>query len=231
DDGNVFVITGVGVGTLAGKTSGWSNMQSLSGGSGADSFTFNNAGSVTGSVNGAGDVNTLTGDADGNVFVITGVGVGTLAGKTSGWSNVQNLIGGAGLDSFTLGSGGVIGSVDGAAGADVVSLVGSGQASDVVMSAARAGTLTHGVNSFSFSNTETLNAEVGQSNSLTFSGIGVTVSINGLDAGNSGGAGVIFTEFGDFGWGGWERRFCFHQHRFVEWQSGWWRGEQQSEWG
>ncbi|NJK92565.1 MAG: hypothetical protein HC904_12495 [Blastochloris sp.] len=84
DDGNVFVITGVGVGTLAGKTTGWSNMQNLSGGAGADGFSFVTGGSLAGTLVGGGGVDTLTGDDAARIYGITGNNQGSLSGLIGG---------------------------------------------------------------------------------------------------------------------------------------------------
>jgi autotransporter-associated beta strand protein len=75
----------------------------LNGGDGADVFSFTNTGSITGAVDGgAGTNDTLVGDNDGNVFDVTGADSGTLATKMTGWSNVENLTGGTGVDTFTV---------------------------------------------------------------------------------------------------------------------------------
>ena len=141
-DGNAFAITGANSGTLAGKTSAWSNVENLTGDAGVDTFTFTNAGSLTGAVDGAGGTaDVLTGDADGNAFAITGANSGTLAGKTSAWSNVENLTGDAGVDTFTFtNAGSLTGAVDGAGGtADV--LTGDADGNIFVITGADTGTL------------------------------------------------------------------------------------------
>ncbi|MDZ7685024.1 MAG: hypothetical protein U5O39_08470 [Gammaproteobacteria bacterium] len=76
---DAFAITSTDTGTLNGDS--FSQFAGLDGGSGADTFTFNNAGNLSASiVGGAGD-DTITGDTGGNTFSVTGTNTGTLAGK------------------------------------------------------------------------------------------------------------------------------------------------------
>src|SRR5690606_25475552 len=99
----------------------FAGFENLTGGISTDSFTFTNAGSVSGAVDGAAGDDTLVGDDDGNIFTITDANTGTLTGKTSGWSNIENLSGGAGVDSFTItGTGEITGDLDAAAGTDTL---------------------------------------------------------------------------------------------------------------
>ena len=63
------------------------------------------------------------GDDDGNTFVVTGADAGTLAAKiTGGWSQVENLIGAAGVDTFVFNTAAttITGNVDGQAGSDTL---------------------------------------------------------------------------------------------------------------
>ncbi|OGT79553.1 MAG: hypothetical protein A3H91_15460, partial [Gammaproteobacteria bacterium RIFCSPLOWO2_02_FULL_61_13] len=120
DGGNAFVINGPDSGTLIGTiTGGWSNIANLEGGAGVDTFTFITGGSLSGSMDGAGGTaDVLTGDDDGNAFAITGAESGTLLPSIGGtWSNIENLVGGVGVDTvvFTT-TGSVAGTVDGAGG-------------------------------------------------------------------------------------------------------------------
>ena len=141
NDGNTFTITGNNQGTLTGKTSGWSNIENLTGGEGEDSFTLSDSGSLDGTVDGGGGNDTLTGDNDGNTFTITGNNQGTLTGKTSGWSNIENLTGGEGEDSFTLSdSGSLDGTVDGGGGNDT--LTGDNDGNNFTITGNNQGTLT-----------------------------------------------------------------------------------------
>jgi Ca2+-binding RTX toxin-like protein len=96
----------------------------LVGGDGADTFAFTNTGVSTGSIDGGLGNDTLIGDADGNAFVVTGANAGTLVPKTSGgWSNVENLTGGSGDDTFTVNAAGSLtGAISGLQGNDTLNL-------------------------------------------------------------------------------------------------------------
>jgi len=113
-----YVITGLNSGTADRVGGGFSNIENLTGTSGVDSFAFDDAGSIDGSIDGLGGSDTLTGDDNGNVFVINSPSGGTLADKVAGtFTNIENLVGGGGDDSFIYdranGAGGDI-SIDGA---------------------------------------------------------------------------------------------------------------------
>ncbi|MGZ0165047.1 MAG: hypothetical protein ACKVII_14085, partial [Planctomycetales bacterium] len=114
---NTIAVTGAGSGTATG-TGGFSNVEAITGNADVDAFSFTDAGSLTGAIDGAGGTSdSLTGDADGNTFVVTAVDTGTLAGKTSGWSNIENLTGGATIDTFTFNAS-LTGTADGGADDD-----------------------------------------------------------------------------------------------------------------
>ncbi|MDF1818491.1 MAG: filamentous hemagglutinin N-terminal domain-containing protein [Immundisolibacteraceae bacterium] len=191
-NGNVFTITGANVGTLAGKTSGWSNIEALTGGAGVDTFAYNNAGSLSGAVDGEGGNDTITGDADGNTFNITAANSGTLTGKTSGWSNIEALNGGAGDDAFTFGAAGSLaGLIDAAAHA----------AGDTVdYSAAAPLTVTIGTN---FTNIETV---TGGNAGFTLAG-DVNFTVTGANDGTAGS--VAFIDFESLTGGAGSNSFTF----------------------
>ena len=94
----------------------------VNGGDGNDTFAFENAGFLPGSINGEGGTNTLQGDANGNIFTVTMPNEGTLTDSdagmankiTDGFSNIQNLTGGADDDTFAFeASGTLMGTIDG----------------------------------------------------------------------------------------------------------------------
>lgn len=131
DDGNLFDIFGsglvsaVGRGQLATKTTLFTDVENLTGGAGNDSFTFTALGSITGVVSGLGGVNTLKGDDDGNIFSVTAVDSGLLQGKMTSFNGIQNLIGGDANDSFNINST-ISGSLTGLVGSDTFLVGASG---------------------------------------------------------------------------------------------------------
>src|SRR5262249_6354586 len=107
----------------------FSNVENLAGGTGADSFTFGASGSLGGTIDGGGGSDTITGNDAGNAFAITGANARSITTLVAaGFSNVENLAGGTGADSFAFtGSGSVSGAIDGDGGSDTLdfSAVGS----------------------------------------------------------------------------------------------------------
>ena len=98
-------------------------MGNLAGGAGDDTFTFENNASIMGDLTGGAGTDTLIGDDDGNTFTLTGNGAGMLAGKITGggFTNVENLTGGAGADTFNINAN-HSGDMTGAAGDDAFNL-------------------------------------------------------------------------------------------------------------
>ena len=120
-------------------------IESLAGASGNDVFAFSNFGSLSGNIDGAGGIDRVTGDDNGNVFTVTLPNAGTVQeidGATSkvtgGFSNVEQLFGGLGADVFNIndslsGDGTSVGTpsslaIDAGAGQDTVNV-----ADDVTM--------------------------------------------------------------------------------------------------
>ena len=62
-----------------------------------------------GALNGGTGTNTLTGDNTANTWTITAADAGTVTGITGGFTNIANLTGGTGTDSFTLSGGSLSG--------------------------------------------------------------------------------------------------------------------------
>ena len=122
DGANAWLINAVGGGTVTDVGGTFANIETLGGGTGADGFTFTNTGSITALLVGGAGTDTLTGDDDGNAFVVTGADAGTLAVKIVGtWSQIENLTGGAGNDSFSLiGANDITGTFDGQGGTDTL---------------------------------------------------------------------------------------------------------------
>ncbi|KAF0190302.1 MAG: acrosin, partial [Gammaproteobacteria bacterium] len=116
---NVFTVTGAEGGTLAGAGSTlitFTDISNLTGGTANDTFQFADAGSISGDIADLGGANdTLIADDDGdNDFDIDGLNTGTLT-ETAGtdavggtWSDIENLTGGDGNDTFTYAAAGVL---------------------------------------------------------------------------------------------------------------------------
>ncbi|NCO43671.1 MAG: hypothetical protein GW892_33810, partial [Armatimonadetes bacterium] len=187
-------VTGVG-GTFAG-------IEALTGNANTDAFTFTDAGSITGSLNGAGGTNTLTGDDDGNAFVVTGANTGTLAATVGGtWSNIASLTGGAGDDTFALTGGTLSGSLAGGGGTDTltadnvantwnVNAAGGGTVTGITGTFAGIENLTGGTGTddFSFDNSGSVAGNVdggggAGANTLTGDADGNAFGITGANAG------------------------------------------------
>ena len=98
---------------------------SVNAGAGTDKLTIDTSlGNIAKQIkfDGGAGVNTLTAPNQTNTWNITGAGAGTIAGRTAiSFTNVQNLIGGTGSDTFNFSNSfGVSGSVDGKGGANTL---------------------------------------------------------------------------------------------------------------
>ena len=116
DVATTFEITGLGSGTMTGLAGGFTGIENLTGGDQTDSFTLN-GGTVTGTLDGAGGVDTVVADNVFNVFQVTGTDRGELTG-TGGFVNIENLVGNGQQDNFVLNGGTVSGTLDGQGGFD-----------------------------------------------------------------------------------------------------------------
>ena len=151
---NAWVLTTANAGTVTGIGDGFSNIGNLIGGTGSD---------------------TLTGEDVANSWSITGTDSGTLNGI--GFSDFENLTGGAAEDDFILAGGTLSGAIDGGGGSDT--LTGDNVANAWVLTTANAGTL----NGDDFSGIEALTGgtdadsfDLGNAGSLTgilFGGAGI----------------------------------------------------------
>src|SRR5262249_14208320 len=123
DNGDAWTIKGTNKGSIAViLPSGFSNVENLQGGAGNDNFTFSGAGLLTGFIDGGVGNNTIFGNNAGDQFVLNGgfdesatPNAGFIAGihngspsnpNANGFSNIQNLVGGAGADTFSFQPGG-----------------------------------------------------------------------------------------------------------------------------
>ncbi|MGQ0570846.1 MAG: beta strand repeat-containing protein, partial [Armatimonadota bacterium] len=116
-----YVVNILNGGTAAGISGGFTNVENLTGTAGADTFTLA-GGTLGGAVDGLGGNDSLTAGNVANTWTITSVNAGTVTGVAGGWSNIENLVGGTGADSFTGAGGSVGGSIsDGGGGATTLS--------------------------------------------------------------------------------------------------------------
>ncbi|MGH8399362.1 MAG: hypothetical protein ACRETA_14160, partial [Gammaproteobacteria bacterium] len=116
---NIWDITGTNAGDLNGPGNfSFTQVQNLTGGSGADSFTLSGTGNIGGLISGGGGSDTLIGNNLTNAWAITGSNSGTLTDSngTNNFSGIANLTGGTGNDSFTLSGTGNIGGLIGGGG-------------------------------------------------------------------------------------------------------------------
>ena len=122
---NAWAITADNVGTLtptgASGATVFSNIQNLTGGSGTDNFTFNGAFQISSLIDGGAGTNTIAGPNVANAWAITADNAGTLtptgASGATTFSNLQNLTGGTGSDSFVFTAAKVVsGTINGGAG-------------------------------------------------------------------------------------------------------------------
>ncbi|MFO0819770.1 MAG: hypothetical protein U1A77_17610 [Pirellulales bacterium] len=149
---------------------------SVTGGGGTNTYVFGNSGSLTGSITGGAGTDTITGDNDGNTFVVTGANAGTLTGKTSGWSGVENLTGGTGTDSFTINSGATLsGNIVGGSGSDTLAQADGANTWNIT--GADAGTVTDVTGTFS--GIENVTGGTGVDGFTIASGASLTGAIDG----------------------------------------------------
>lgn len=121
--GAAFVVNGVDKGTVSGVAGGFLNIQNLGGGAGNDTFTLSGTtAQLSGWVNGGGGLDTLIGRSSTTAWAVTGDRYGTVSGVGVAFMNLENLTGGSGVDTFTLGSAGTLGngSINGGGGTDTL---------------------------------------------------------------------------------------------------------------
>jgi len=134
NDGDAWSITGDGDGTLN-TTIAFEDMQSLTGGTGADSFTFSGSGSIAGTVTGGTGTDTINANNLANEWDIDGENSGKLyeddnadgftsSNQYASFIGIEEVTGGTGNDTFTFsGSGSLSGSVTGGTGADTLAAI------------------------------------------------------------------------------------------------------------
>ncbi len=97
NSGGLWNVTGAGIGSLNG--SNFLGIESVLGGSGDDTFAFSSAGALTGIVDGNGGVDTLNYSAKSTVVAISLLA--NTATSTGGVRNIEQFVGGTGLDILT----------------------------------------------------------------------------------------------------------------------------------
>ncbi|HSW94465.1 MAG TPA: hypothetical protein VLJ15_08975 [Gammaproteobacteria bacterium] len=210
---NAWVINGIDRGSVTSTNAfNFIAFQNLNGGSGADSFTLSGGGTLSGSIDGGGGSNTLTGDNVSNTWNITNNNVGTVTGVTGGFSNIQNLVGGTGNDNFIFGNNDSIsGSLNGGAGGtNTLDISAENSALNVNLQTA---TVT-GVIGTTFSN---LNDFIGSSsNNDTLTGTNATHSWN-ITANNGGNIdnAITFTSFSNLTGGTGNDTFIFSDGKSI----------------
>src|SRR5207237_659203 len=124
NDGGVATLTFSGFGTAQGGSAAdtfnvtAATTLNLKGGLGNDAFNVNAV--LSGTVDGEGGTDTLAGSTS---YVVSGANSGTASNVSGAFSNIENLTGTAGVDSFTFQNLGTLsGNVDGLGGADTVDL-------------------------------------------------------------------------------------------------------------
>ncbi|KKI98088.1 filamentous hemagglutinin N-terminal domain-containing protein [Prochlorothrix hollandica] len=173
-----FGITGTNSGTLTGVANGFQNLENLTGNAQGDIFQFTAAGSIQGTIDGAGGSDLLIADDSGAFIDISGTDGGTYGGKVAGWQNIENIQGGAGDDTFLLSATTLTGTLDGGGGNDL--MVGDTVANQFIVLVPNGGTVTGVLGGFS--NIENL---TGNSQTDTFL-IASTGSLAGLIDGAGG---------------------------------------------
>jgi hypothetical protein len=166
---NAGIITGV---TGVTGTASFTNIQNLTGGSNSDNFVLNAGTTLGGAINGGSGTNSLALDDGTATWTVNGVNAGSLTNLGGGFSNIQNLIGGTGSDTFIIAGGSVV-SINGGGGANSLSAA-NGANNTFNITGANAGSLSGYVTAFS--NIQSLTGSTG-ANTFNFAD---NASISGL---------------------------------------------------
>ena len=121
--GNTDTLTGNTTYTISGGDSGtsssvavWQNIENLTGTGGMDAFNVT-TGSLSGTADGLGNTDTLTGNT---TYTISGGDSGT-ASAVGVWTAIENLTGTGGMDTFAVTTGSLSGTADGLGSMDTLS--------------------------------------------------------------------------------------------------------------
>ncbi len=128
NNNNAWIINGADSGSINFGAPGaitFSNFKNLSGGSQHDTFTFETAGSLSGTLNGQNGTDTLIAKDAANTWAFTAANIGNISvgGTTylANFTGMQVLQGGSGIDTFNL-SNNFDGTINGGAGNDVFNI-------------------------------------------------------------------------------------------------------------
>ena len=149
---NTFVVTGVDSGTVTGVGGSFSSVENLAGNDQDDTFTLD-GGTVSGTLDGGDGRDTVAAGNVANMFEVTAANGGTVTNVGGGFRNIENLVGNAQEDIFSLTGGTLSGIIDGADGMDTLNA--DNVATMVEVTGVNSGTVT-GVDG-GFTNIETIN--------------------------------------------------------------------------
>jgi fibronectin-binding autotransporter adhesin len=179
-----WTVTSLNSGTLSTGFS-FTNIPNLTGNANNDAFILS-GGTLTGSINGGGGVNTLSAANVVNNWAINGANSGTVTGVGGTFANIQNLTGGTNTDTFVFAAGGsVSGTVDGGANTNTIDLSAKVGAVSINLQAATftgGGTFTN-IGSFIGNDGTT-----GTNTTLTGANAGATFTLNSSNRGTVGAA-------------------------------------------
>lgn len=179
DGTNTWNITAADEGNVT-DVSAFAGINNLTGGSGDDTFMIGTTGTLTGNLNGGAGNDTVVADNNGNAFMITGTNSGTLGDLAGGFTNIENLTGGSGVDTFTFTTAGSLsGAIAGGGSND--ELIGDADGNVFVVNAVDAGVLIGKLSGFT------------SIENLTGQGADDTFTINANLMGNITGAGGVDT--------------------------------------
>ena len=134
DTANDWVITETDAGTFNGHR--FEGIENLVGGADSDSFVFA-GGSLNGLMAGGLGNDTVVGADTANTWILSGANSGTLHNRL--FIGIENLVGGAGADTFVFAGGSLSGTIDGGLGSDF--LIGANTPNTWIISGGDEGTL------------------------------------------------------------------------------------------
>jgi hypothetical protein len=125
DFSETWNITGTNAGNIPGVLGSFTQVASLFGGAGPDTFKLSVAATI-GSINGGGGSNSLDGANESDTWNITGVDAGNITGVVTSFVNIQNVLGNTIGDTFVFAVGGTMGSITGGSAPNSETIDGAG---------------------------------------------------------------------------------------------------------